>query len=104
MNEYDRQNVRQILTGHGDWFGAVLLRTIALGSAKERGLLFISYPVEVQLIANLDWPPGTHQHFRENIRNLHTDSSLFDREIERLYVKADAINRTRLKRCFSRFE
>tara|TARA_Y100000004_G_C8687273_1_gene315927 strand:- start:219 stop:503 length:285 start_codon:yes stop_codon:yes gene_type:complete len=91
VNEYDRQNVQEILNGHGDWFGAVLLRAIALGNAMQRGLLFISYPVEVQSVANLDIAPGE-------------DPSLFNREIERLYIKADAENQGKLRRCFSRFE
>tara|TARA_R110002096_G_scaffold321904_2_gene516012 strand:+ start:298 stop:588 length:291 start_codon:yes stop_codon:yes gene_type:complete len=91
MMEYDRQNVASILKGHGDWFGAALLRTIAQGDNYQRALLFMSFPHEVQAVYNLDLPPGP-------------GGEAFDQLLERLWVKADSPNRQRLAYSFVRFE
>ena len=91
MDEYDRQNVKEILNGHGDWFGAALLRAIALGDNYQRALLFMSFPHEVQAVYNLDLPPGP-------------GGEAFDQLLERLWVKADSQKRQRLAYSFVKLE
>ena len=95
MNEFDKENVRNILAGHGDWYGAQLLRTIALGSAMEQRLFYISYPEEMQAVVNLDL--GAPQH------GLGL-SEAFNEALAALFVKADRDNKQKLARCFSRLE
>ena len=95
MSQFDRENLERILEGYGDWYGALLLRTIAMGNVIERALLFMGYPQEVQAIANIDHKPFTHPL---------GGSPEFEAALDRLWIKADAENRRKLARCFSRFD
>ena len=95
MNNYDRTVIKDIMLGHGDWYGAMLLRTIALGNSMERRLFYISYPEEMQAVDNLDLKPPEHQLGM---------SDVFNSALDRLFAKADLANKRKLARCFSRLE
>tara|TARA_B100001094_G_C17661839_1_gene544610 strand:+ start:129 stop:422 length:294 start_codon:yes stop_codon:yes gene_type:complete len=95
VSDFDLENIRSILGGHGDWYGAILLRTIAEASDIDRGLFYISYPKETQAIFNLDLPPQDRGCAEYNLS--------FDKTLRELYRKADPANKRRLERSFSRF-
>lgn len=47
MSDYDKENIGRILRGHGDWFGAQLLRLIAKADSNNQALLAACYPEQV---------------------------------------------------------
>lgn len=49
ISDYDREHVRDLLMGHGDWFTAQLLRLIAKADPENRVRLRHAFPEEVQL-------------------------------------------------------
>jgi len=48
ISDFDRQNVKAILNGHGDWFGADLLRLIARADSENRERLRLAFPSHVE--------------------------------------------------------
>jgi hypothetical protein len=44
ISEYDRAHIREILAGHGDWFGADLLRLIMHADPNNREKLRLGFP------------------------------------------------------------
>jgi len=50
MSEYDKQNIEEILGGHGDWFTAQLLRLIAKADKANIANLRIVFPKEVEAV------------------------------------------------------
>ena len=50
ISKYDRDSVSQILSGHGTWFTAKLMRLIATSDLQNRAKLAVSYPEEVKLV------------------------------------------------------
>lgn len=50
LSQYDKENLPQILSGHGDWFTAQLLRLIAKSDNFNRSQLQKGFPAEVALI------------------------------------------------------
>lgn len=57
LSEYDEANVAQILSGHGDWFTAKLMRLIASADALNRQKLFKVYPEVVVCVSNFQGIP-----------------------------------------------
>ena len=49
-SEYDRTHVAEILRGHGTWFGAHVLRLVALADPVQLENLRSVYPAHVELI------------------------------------------------------
>lgn len=47
MSEFDRKNIGVILSGHGDWFGAQLLRLICKADLSNRERIRRGFPEEV---------------------------------------------------------
>lgn len=50
MTDYDREHLRDILAGHGDWYHARLLRLIAKADEPNRHQLAKAYPEEVEAV------------------------------------------------------
>lgn len=50
MSNYDKQNIGQIINGHGDWFTACLIRLIAKADMSNRRKLFREFPEEVHAV------------------------------------------------------
>ena len=50
LSEFDRENIPAILSGHGDWFTAQLLRLITKADPCNRALLAKGFPEEVWLV------------------------------------------------------
>lgn len=48
ISEYDKEKFDDIIAGHGDWFGAQLIRLIAKADYHNRRLLETVYPSYVQ--------------------------------------------------------
>lgn len=47
ISAYDREHLRDLLLGHGDWFTAQLLRLIAKADRENREKLRLGFPEEV---------------------------------------------------------
>ena len=90
MTDFDRENIDMILRGYGCWFSAYLLRAIKLASKEDRALFFISYPEYVKAIYEASVLDGeSNEDFKDML--------------ELLWMKADAGNKTKLRRCFVEF-
>ncbi len=50
MSDYDKANIREILAGHGDWYGAYLIRLIAKADNNNLRKLVRVYPDEVKAV------------------------------------------------------
>ena len=50
MSDYDRQSIPAIIAGHGDWYGAYLIRLIAKADRNNLRLLARVYPEEVRAV------------------------------------------------------
>jgi len=50
LSQFDRDNVEAILSGHGDWFTAQLMRLVVKADMKNRRLLTKGFPEEVALV------------------------------------------------------
>ena len=50
MNDHDREHVREIIRGTGDWFGAALIRLIAKADRENKQRLHRVYPTEVEVV------------------------------------------------------
>ena len=50
MSDYDRQSIGIIIAGHGDWYGAYLIRLIAKADRNNLRLLARVYPEEVRAV------------------------------------------------------
>ena len=48
--EFEKKNLGKILMGEGDWFGALLLRTIARADTPNRAKLYSVYPDHVNAV------------------------------------------------------
>jgi hypothetical protein len=48
ISQYDRDNLEDILAGHGSWFTAQLLRLIAKADDSNRDRLRAGFPAEVE--------------------------------------------------------
>ncbi len=44
ISDYDATHVGEILSGHGDWFGAQLLRLIAKADQRNRESIRVAFP------------------------------------------------------------
>jgi hypothetical protein len=56
ISEFDRENVQIILNGHGDWFGAKLLRLYANADPSSRDKIRMGFPSYAE--AYDDWYNG----------------------------------------------
>ena len=61
ISEFDRHHVYEILTGHGDWFGAQLLRLIEKADSHNRELLRKGFPDYVQAFEDWDRKTGVYE-------------------------------------------
>lgn len=52
LSKFDRENIPAIMSGHGDWFTAQLLRLIAKADKQHRALLAKGFSEEVWLVEN----------------------------------------------------
>jgi hypothetical protein len=50
MSQFDKENVKGILEGEGDWFTANLFRLIAKADKGNRAKLFDAFPDEVKVV------------------------------------------------------
>ena len=50
MNEYDRKIFSEIMSGHGTWYNARLIRFIAKADRDNMELLHKIYPEQVELV------------------------------------------------------
>ena len=50
LSQFDRDNVKPILQGHGDWFTAQLMRLVVKADINNRRLLAKGFPEEVALV------------------------------------------------------
>jgi hypothetical protein len=57
ISDLDRNHIYEILTGHGDWFGAMLIRLIGHADGENREKLRQAYPDYME--AYLDWDRKT---------------------------------------------
>lgn len=48
LSQYDRENIGDIVAGHGTWFTAVLIRLIAKADVINRAGLAKAFPEEVE--------------------------------------------------------
>jgi hypothetical protein len=56
LSEFDRRHIPDLLTGHGSWFTAHLLRLCAKADEQNLARLAEAFPNEVD--AYLDWRSG----------------------------------------------
>lgn len=57
LSDYDKASVAQILSGHGDWFTAKLMRLIASADSLNREKLFQVFPEVVVCVSNFQGIP-----------------------------------------------
>ncbi len=57
LSDYDKANVAQILSGHGDWFTAKLIRLIASADPLNRKKLFQVFPEVVVCVSDFQGIP-----------------------------------------------
>jgi hypothetical protein len=50
ISEWDRQHMDEIMGGHGDWFGAQLIRLFAKADRDNFALLGLSFPSYAEAI------------------------------------------------------
>jgi hypothetical protein len=50
FSQWDRDNIDSILSGHGTWFHAGLLRLIMHADMENRALLRLGFPEEVAFL------------------------------------------------------
>jgi len=48
LSQFDRENIGEIVAGHGTWFTAILIRLIARADAVNRARLAKAFPEEVE--------------------------------------------------------
>lgn len=48
ISDYEKENMSDILLGKGDWFGAKLLRLIAVADKENRYFLELGFPDYVE--------------------------------------------------------
>lgn len=57
LSDYDKASVAQILSGHGDWFTARLMRLIASADSLNREKLFQVFPEVVVCVSDFQGIP-----------------------------------------------
>jgi len=87
VTDFDKDHVREILAGHGSWFGAFLLRTIALGNGADRKKLSEPFPEEVSAVEAVETSAGG-------------GGPEFDMLLILLWAKADVNNKAKLLKAF----
>ena len=50
MNEYEKEDLANILSGRGSWFHAKLLRLISTADQEHRRKLYTAFPEEVDAV------------------------------------------------------
>ena len=50
MTEYDKENIGEILAGHGTWFTAKLLRLISSADKPTKHQMHLAFPKEVEAV------------------------------------------------------
>ena len=50
MSQWDKDNIEAIIHGHGDWFGAKLLRLIVKADSMNIEKLRLGFPEEVKIV------------------------------------------------------
>jgi hypothetical protein len=50
MTEYDKENLQAVLSGHGTWFTAKLLRLISRSDRSKMEQMHLAFPEEVELV------------------------------------------------------
>lgn len=59
LSDYDRDNIGQIVGGHGDWFTAHLIRLIAKADLSNRALIAKGFPEVVDAFNDWELHPPT---------------------------------------------
>ena len=65
MSEYDKQNIKAIISGNGDWFTAKLLHLIRDSDMSNRRRLFQVYPEEVHAVNVFHFGKEAAEHYEE---------------------------------------
>jgi hypothetical protein len=74
MSLFDKDEVAQIIAGHGDWFGAVLIRLIAKADNSNRQRLYTVFPEQVNAVHRYqtghDWAETDEELMTQGEREL----------------------------------
>ena len=61
ISEFDRTHIYEILRGHGDWYGALLIRLFEKADSENRVRLAFVYPDYAQAFYDWDRKTGPYK-------------------------------------------